>query len=563
MSVASAAEAALWWHRAGDDEAAAQAVPLNLQQSNFGFTERRPVVFFLDQNACEDGEGHGYRLFIDDEPLATVDDAPNRWEWQPGFYAGEVRAELVDGFGRSLGVWRLDISPDPGKAGREVYESMLSEIIDFDATLVLGEEPARHRLGAMGDTNNPLVLFDRLRRRRDTLERSLAAIRANPASVLRSRRRFVPLRAVRRADLRTLRAAMRQPGTLAAIRGNSHGVSEGREPLFDVPAVERRLDSPANRAALFMLRALLLRCRDLRQWIGELAKKERGETRISLYKTRTSLYKRNPRWQEILDQIEKSLMAVERLRPFSEVKRPELTAAGLNAVAAHPLYARFWRVGWEALRRGVSRWQPEDALPMAPTWEIYERWCFVALAQMLQVFSGSDYKWKTRGSSEKPEFVGRCGDGHEITLSLQKTASSSNGVKQEGLWSVSRQCQPDLVLQWRRPGQETAFAVLDAKYRSTREGILPGMAESAHLYQDALRWGSRRPEFTLLLTPGAERVDWLTHEDFIREHHVGVVVLLPDAESPAWFCDLLTETLQTGTAVASAPSLAAKALKKD
>ena len=555
MSVEAAAETPLWWYRAGDDEIAAQAVRLNAQQSNSGFTELRKVVFSLGQSAPEQAEDRGYRLFIDDEELAPVNDAPNRWEWQPGFYAGEVRAELLDG-GRSLGDWRLDVSPDPSKVGREVYEAMLKEIMDFDATLVLGQEPARRRLGAMGDTDHPLVLFERLRRRRNPLERSLAAIRANPASVLRSRRRFVPLRAVRRADLRTLRAAMRQPGTLAAIRGNSHGVSVGREPLFDVPAVERRLDSPANRAALFMLRALLIRCRDLRQRIGELADDEHGETR-------TALNKRNPRWQEILHQIEKSLMVAERLRPFSEVKRPELTAAGLNAVAAHPLYARFWRVGWEALRRGVSRWQPEDALPMAPTWEIYERWCFVALAQMLQVFSGSDYKWKTRGSSAKPEFVGRCGNGHEITLSLQKTASSSNGVKQEGLWSVSRQCQPDLVLQWRRPDQETAFAVLDAKYRSTREGILPGMAESAHLYQDALRWGSRRPEFTLLLTPGAERVDWLTHEDFIREHHVGVVVLLPDAESPAWFCDLLTETLQTGTAVASAPSLAAKALKKD
>ena len=477
-------------------------------------------------------------------------------EWQPGFYAGEVRAELLDG-DRSLGDWRLDVSPDPSKAGREVYEAMLKEIMGFDATLVLGQEPARRRLGAMGDTDNPLVLFERLRHRRDPLERSLAAIRANPASVLRSRRRFVPLRAVRRAESQDSSCRNASTGNVGGNSGlrSRRGQWGGNRYSTCQPLrgawIRRRI------APLFSCCApYCLRCRHLRQQIGELAKKERGETR-------TALNKRNPRWQEILDQIEKSLMVAERLRPFSEVKRPELTAAGLNAVAAHPLYARFWRIGWEALRRGVSRWQPEDALPMAPTWEIYERWCFVALAQMLQVFSGSDYKWKTRGSSAKPEFVGRCGNGHEITLSLQKTASSSNGVKQEGLWSVSRQCQPDLVLQWRRPGQEPAFAVLDAKYRSTREGILLGMAESSHLYQDALRWRNRRPEFTLLLTPGAEGVDWLTRQDFIHEHQVGVVVLQPDAEPPSWFRGLLTETLKTGAAVASAPSLAAKALKKD
>ena len=550
MSVAAAVERPLWWHRAGDGEIAAQAVLLSLQRSNSGFTELQKVVFFLDQNASEDAEDQGYRLFVDDEPLAAVDGVPNRWEWQPGFYAGEVRAELLDGLGRSLGVWRLDVSPDPSKAGREIYEAMLNEIMEFDATLVLGEEPPRHRLGVTGDTNNPLVLFERLRHRRGPVERSLAAIRANPASVLRSRRRFVPLRAVRRADLRTLRAAMRQPETLATIRGNPHGVSVGQKPLFDVPAVERRLDAPANRAALFMLRALLLRCRDLRKRIHELASYERGETR-------TAMNKRNPRWQEILDQIEKSLMAIERLRPFNEVKRPELTAAGLNAVAAHPLYARFWRVGWEALRRGVYQRQPEDALRVTPTWEVYERWCFVALARMLKDWLGPDYKWKKSGTSDRRKFSGRCGNKNEVTLFLQKTARSFNGEQQDGLWSVSREYRPDLVLRWRRKSQATTFAVLDPKYRASKRGILGGMAESAHLYQDAVRWGNRRPEFTLLLTPRAEGVDWLTREDFIREHRVGVVALLPGAEPPSWLRDLLTERLRTGAAVTSAPNLGA------
>lgn len=156
MSVAAAVETPLWWHHAGDEAFAGQAVRLTVQRSNSGFAERQKVVFFLDPNASEAAEDRGFRLLIDDEPLATVNDVPNRWEWQPGFYAGEVRAELLDRLGRSLGVWRLDVSPDPSKVGREIYEAMLKEIMDFDATLVLGEEPPRHRLGAMGETDNPL-----------------------------------------------------------------------------------------------------------------------------------------------------------------------------------------------------------------------------------------------------------------------------------------------------------------------------------------------------------------------------------------------------------------------
>ena len=144
---------------------------------------------------------------------------------------------------------------------------MVDEILDFDPHLVIGEEPARRRLGAVGETDDPLILFERLRRRRRDLERALVAIRREPVSVLRARRQFVPLRDTRRADLRTLRSALRQPATLAAIRpGNaSSPCGPGSDPILDVPAVERTLDSPANRCILAMLRALHLRCQRTRQ----------------------------------------------------------------------------------------------------------------------------------------------------------------------------------------------------------------------------------------------------------------------------------------------------------
>ena len=534
MPAAAAVDISLSWHLEGDEESASQPRRLNLERANYGFSELQKVVISLDQDTSEPARGRDYRLLIDDAEIAPVDGFSNRWEWQPGFYAGEVRAELRDERSE-LGVWRLDVSPDERKAGREIFKNMLNDIVKFDASLVIGKEPARHRLGAVGETEDPLVLFERLRRREEKLKASLEAIRAEPASVLRSRRRLVPFRAVRRADLRTVRAAMRQPETLAAVRGNAFAAPGSRKPLFDVPAVERSLDSPANRAALFALRALLLRCRQLHKEIGKLANDKVSDTR-------TELRKRIPRWQEILRQIEKSLVTAERRQPFVEVSRPELTAAGLNAVVAHPLYARFWRLSWEALRRGVSGLQPEDALPITPTWEVYERWCFVALAQVLQECLGSDYKWRTNGSKNSRQFVGSCGDGREITLFLQETANGSDRVKQDGLWSVSSMCRPDLVLQWRRPGQEAAFAVLDAKYRSSQSGILTGMAESAHLYQDALRWGLHRPQFTLLLVPGipTKKDDWwLTREDFVKEHRVGVVRLLPGVKPPGWFLDLL------------------------
>ena len=423
---------------------------LDASQPNGGFAERQKTRFLgPTDREC--------RLLVDDEPLGRVDGSANEWSWTPGFYAGEVRAELLDADDRSLGVWLLDVSPNREKAGREIFARMVDEILDFDPHLVIGEEPARRRLGALGETEDPLIEFERLRRRQRDLERALAAIRREPVSVVRARRQFVPLRDTRRADLRTLRSALRQPATLAAIRPGtaSRPYGPGSDPILDVPAVERTLDSPANRCILAMLHALRLRCRELAPRLDNLA-------RSPVDDTRTAVTNRIDRWKQILGEMGRAFATAERRRPFRDVRRPEITAAGLNAVAAHPLYARFWRVGWEALRRGVCRLDPEDRLPLSPTWEIYERWCFVALARKLREWL-PEYEWRNTGltDSDRRRLTGRRADGHRITLHLQRT------------------------------------------FRKT---------ESAHPYADALRWGSRRPERTFLLVPSVAEAEWLSSE---------------------------------------------------
>ena len=474
---------------------------------------------------------------MDDEPLSPIETGRNEWAWQPGFYAGEVRAELLDRNDRTLGTWRLDVSPDAGKAGRDLFARMISEIVDFDAGLVVGEEPARRRLGALGETDDPLVLLERLRRRQSELSQALAAIRREPVSVLKARRRFVPLRDARRTDLRTLQAAIHRPATLAAIGTRV----EPRLPdasddgsVLDVPSMERTLDAPANRCALAMLRALLLRCRQLVTRLHRLSDRRREETR-------TDVAGRVPRWKQILGEMERVFTTAERRPPFSEVRRAEVTAAGLNGIAAHPLYGRFWRVGWEALRRGVYRLDPDDLLPLSPTWEIYERWCFVALARRLREWL-PDYAWSNAGAtgSDRRSIIGCRGDGHRVALHLQKTFSRTDGKQKNEAWSVSRQCVPDLVLTSETRDGAMRFIVLDAKYRSGERNILDGMTESAHLYHDALRWGSRRPDLALLLVPNADETEWLAREDYVDRHRVGVVALRPDVEPPEWLRDLFT-----------------------
>ncbi|MCY3970298.1 MAG: hypothetical protein OXG74_10210 [Acidobacteria bacterium] len=166
--------------------------PGEMREVNRGFRERREATFVgpaeLD---C--------RLLIDDEEIQPVGaesiagqgrgatdatDGGPMWTWTPGFYAGAVRAELIDTADRSLGTWWLDVSPDPEKAGSEIFEQMVEEISEFDQALLVGDEPARRQLGAVGENDDPQILFERLRRRESDLDRAVAGIQREPASAL-------------------------------------------------------------------------------------------------------------------------------------------------------------------------------------------------------------------------------------------------------------------------------------------------------------------------------------------------------------------------------------------
>ena len=150
--------------------------------------------------------------------------------------------------------------------------------------------------------------------------------------------------------------------------------------------------------------------------------------------------------------------------------------------------------------------------------------------------------WKSTGTigSDRRAIVGRNAEGQRITLHLQKTFPRTNGKEQTGGWSVSARYRPDLVLVSETHSGTSQVIVFDAKYRSGEQNILAGMAESVHPYHDALRWDSRRPDLALLLVPNADETEWLTREDYVDKHRVGVVALRPDIKSPECLRHLVT-----------------------
>jgi hypothetical protein len=114
---------------------------------NRGFAETRVYLF--------EKPGDSWQLLVDDEPLDVDPAQPSCWRWQPGFFAGEVTAELRghDEEGRCL--FLLDVAPDDRKVGRELFQQMVDELWDADPALVIGEEPAQRQIGDLGAAQDP------------------------------------------------------------------------------------------------------------------------------------------------------------------------------------------------------------------------------------------------------------------------------------------------------------------------------------------------------------------------------------------------------------------------
>ena len=498
-------------------------------EQNWGFREMKEAIFHGPQDK-------GWHLLIDDVPLTLVaQDRPGVWTWEPGFYAGEVEATLQDATGVCRGRWRLDVSPDISKLGRDAFIVMLKEISACDPTLVLGTEPARRQFGALGEHQNSIIEFLRLRYRATDIEQSLRVLLQEPIRSLRTRRRLSPPHLVRRADRHTARSALHQPALLAAIGAIQPDdlpafTKQPEQPLADVPDVTYHYDNAVNRCLFYSLRALIRRCKNLR---------DRLETQAT--QADSPIAQRWPEWKKFLDSFHQKLKTLEHCLPFPEVTKAEVTAAGLNAVSAHPLCARFWRVSWEALRHGVTGPEPADWLPLNPTWELYERWCFLALRRWLQELLPDAVDWWDSSPFGADRLLnGQLSNGTTVRLHLQRTFGSSKNRPRE-FWSISGKRRPDIVLDWQR-GDDSGFLIFDAKYRVTRANVLDAM-ESAHLYNDSLRMNQMRPVASVLLTPACTEVPWLETPEFFDEHRSGVLPLHPDQELPCWFNNRVHELL--------------------
>jgi hypothetical protein len=498
-------------------------------------TARTGTAFVVIPSSSSDGRFHewgryvlhleqaaDFTLVIDDVALSGERSGDRQsWEWQPGFFAGTVRAELFDHQGVCLANYRLEVVPDAGKLGQGLFDQMIGELFRDDPRLLFGEEAAQSAIGGEGDYGDPYLEYARLKSFGTKFLSSLRQLCHEPVAGLRRGRKLVAPHHVRRVDAHGARALLRSPQTLAAVL--RPGSSVPTDLLFNVPFSREEFDTPAHRTLLSQILAVARRVRKVRANLEVLGARKES---IGF---RTPMTPRLSHRFRLLDDLDAGLRCLCKSMPFSAVTRAEVCAAGLNVIAGHPLYATAYRHAWQALRPGIEGPREGEMLSLSPTWEVYERWCFLQLANVLrEIFPSLAWvRHSTGGKADRLLEVGSC-DGIRVEIYLQRIFHAMDNIPKDSRFhSISGERRPDIVVTYASKGLKRCL-VFDAKYSVSRDSVLAAMG-AAHIYRDCLRWDGQRPQGVLLLIPSPGKAAWLETADYFDQNAVGVLSLSPSS----------------------------------
>ncbi|HLL52596.1 MAG TPA: DUF2357 domain-containing protein [Myxococcaceae bacterium] len=438
----------------------------------------------------------------------------------------------------------LDVQPHPGKLGRDEFRDMLDALSDVSKDLPWGLAPGAH--GASRDERSPPVVHPSVLEAE--LPELLAALRQLQTDPLRwsERLRVIDkLPANRRIDPGSFRWLVTHPRTLAVVRPSppqsERGSTTERVSLEQL-RIESSLHHPATRYLRFLLERLL-RALSQTAWRFEEVSQNRAEGfRDELAQARA---------RECLELVNHARSEIERcLRrpPLRDVPPLSPTAAALQAIIDHPVYARIQRLARRLIDPGL-RLDDEGSIEasLRRTFDLFELLTLHRLGRELARALGPGWTWRsgrlrTGGLLSGPEhgmaLLGRSAHGFSVELLFQQKFSSWSD-EPERFQSLSGERRPDFVLLMKEGERALHWLVLDAKYRSSRSAIHEGLAD-LHMYRDALRWEGMPARAGFILVPRlASDADCYATPEYHQSHRFGALPLRSDG----WFRPILTEVL--------------------
>lgn len=466
-----------------------------------GLREYQHCVFKVHAECAVD-------VFIDD--IEVLPDNHGRYTWRPEFVAGRVDVVVVAGFEEY--VFYACVEASASKLVEGDFDKMAGEVHQFRAALLLDYSGANRRFGLDPcELGLPtIVKMARLIMYAPAFLQQLRRICEEPHRKLLPAKQTVALSRVKRLPV----ASMREP-RISSLIANQGGPNWDLDDVFVVvPTCSPTFDTPANRA----LKALLVKISAQVSGVLTLVRTS------ALGGDQDGQSLRRGRREQKLMTILAEIADLLNRAPFTSVRRVETSAASLTQIAAQPAYNSAYRTAVRALWTGMGGSKDEDHLPMCPTWGVYEAWCFVRLLSGMKTLLGDIQRQRLHSSRLTAQESWRITIDSNVWIEIhfQARFPSEPGPKADDApWSLSRLRIPDIAVVL-RSGDETHFVILDAKFRQRRDNVLEAM-ESAHLYHDSLRIGTRKPDWCVLLLPAEPDVAHLDQEVFIGQHGVGTI----------------------------------------
>jgi hypothetical protein len=479
-------------------------------------------------------------LLIDELPLEALraprpDEAV--WRWSPGFHAGEVECQLR--LPASAHDFVVVTDPAERKLTRDAFDVMVREILE-DTFALFALSPFRTGVArGAGRKPPPIARLEFLRGRMDLLAQTVRAIDARPRRILRAEDEATPSWRAARATAPEVLKSFRSgrldretgpPRLPTALRGH-------------LPAIIRRkvrrssLDIPAHRQMKASLEVWARWLDGVAALLAAAAPEDPEEGVVRrLWSARCRRMAR--RLRELLD-----------LPLFEDVSvgapRPDATAIWRG----DPQYRRFAAIHRDMSRGIANVFGDFLQMPLARTFDLYERWAYLRLARGAVDRFGADVD--VSGLFEHDSGVTLTAGqpvvrlpGAGFALCFQRRYREF-WIEKDGRGSFSREMHPDIALE-ALEGWPERLIVLDAKYR-----IGPGLNEalaSAHMYRDALvasdgdRPIRRIVGAAYLLSPDSYTAygDWRTtsmpgrlfHPVYRSEFRFGAVTLAPGMSGP-------------------------------
>ncbi|HBL6941910.1 TPA: DUF2357 domain-containing protein [Morganella morganii] len=509
-----------------EDRSAAPTAVLDIaNQPIEGFSEQRRYLIECPEDL------QSSQLYVDDVCLQKI---PGYWMWQPGFYAGEVDLELILSDQTTIISWRVDVSNDPDKSGRQSWQQFIQDIIDFDSIRLVGSEPSQHQLGGISRFAGVWLRYARIKQFFPRYAQGLKAVLLNPVQGYEQQTQRYTLGRLKKLTPSIVQQLIQHTDLLTKTGVNTRSTFRDIQHLqVQATYTNNTWDAPANRQLKFQLNLI---DRRVTQVLTDL-KRELKITVNENSGTRTSLKERLTRRINHLTIIRKHLRNVAQQLPFSATNSGKSYGIDFDSVVGHPHYQLTWRMGVRLLRDGISGLVSDESHYLIPSWEIYEVWCFIALTNGLKR-KFPYMKWNLLQHSGRLTFRARH-EGLNIKLHNQKSFRAilhRPSMDPDVPHSISGMRRPDLVLEVENSGM-TQFICLDSKYTSRSKRILEEMA-SAHIYHDSLRWQRKRPVLSLLLVPRNEYLAELESESWWQAHQTGCFTM-QSVESSSHLLDRL------------------------